>query len=593
MADSKSQDSGNRYDVHAHAGTASGTPTEPLKDSSPVDVVGTLNAIARQQGAHGASLRYFGGCLVLAGLVALLCFAPALVPLAFLGFVATCLPYRVWSFTRRKWVFFLVDYCYFANLAAAAFLVWAPTHAGWEAAVYASCEGPLAGALVAWQCAWVMGSPDHIITVLMHSLPGLALFAHRHLAHTRQPLQLAAALAAALTGPAATVPTVEAPGPGASSGMGRYTSEVTYQQQQEYGSGGGDGLGAAAAAAAAAAVGATAAGAGAHATAAGAGAGLLRRLVAAADVARGRVPCGAGAVRSWAGQATGAVAGVCNAAADSPVAYTTTAFSSASSAASASASRAVAAASSSAGAAAAAFSTSRAAAAAGAGAAAAAAGSAFEPAPTADAAASCSGGLAAAATVGAGAGPALCYAAPLPPAACPAPAWLWLAAAPLLFYLAWQLLYFVVVQVCYRRLILARGYDTSYRSLARRAQRSRSALNRVVRRGGVARRLILFGLLQFVFTLATLALAVVTYHSYGAAVAWQVVKFLLPMYLGAVHTCERAPTQELRAAAAQMAAAGLLAAPAAEALRAEAAGKQQRLEGQGQGQAAVKGPVGK
>lgn len=40
-----------------------------------------------------------------------------------------------------------------------------------------------------------------------------------------------------------------------------------------------------------------------------------------------------------------------------------------------------------------------------------------------------------------------CYAMPLPPTACPAPAWLWLAAAPMLFYLAWQLLYFVVVQV--------------------------------------------------------------------------------------------------------------------------------------------------
>lgn len=167
------------------------------------------------------------------------------------------------------------------------------------------------------------------------------------------------------------------------------------------------------------------------------------------------------------------------------------------------------------------------------------------------------------------------------------------------------------------------------------------------------------GLLQLLFTLVTLALAVATYHSVEAAVAWQVgasgggrvgvlwrgslrsaisgsgsieaartamvqsldeegwagpkpqlhvcctmripcltrhvprqpaaqvVKLLLPLYLGAVHTCERAPVQELRAAAAQMAAAGLLAAPAAEALRAEAlraeaAGKH-RVEGKARG----------
>ena len=53
--------------------------------------------------------------------------------------------------------------------------------------------------------------------------------------------------------------------------------------------------------------------------------------------------------------------------------------------------------------------------------------------------------------------------------------------------------YVHAVQVCSRRLILARGYDTSYRSLARRAQRSGSALNRLVRSGGVARRLLMFG----------------------------------------------------------------------------------------------------
>ncbi|KAG2447500.1 hypothetical protein HYH02_007426 [Chlamydomonas schloesseri] len=508
MANSKN-DEGIRFEVHAHAETEKSTSVDARKDSSAaVDVVGALNSIARQQA--GSPLLYFGGCLVLSGLVGLVCFAPALCPLAFLGFVATCLPYRVFSFTKRKWAFFLVDYCYFANLAAAAFFVWAPGHAGWEAAVYGGCEGPLAGALVAWQCAWVMGSPDHIITVLMHSLPGLALFCHRYLSHTRQPLQLAAAMAA-------------------QAGLGRAAAGTLQQQQAcAYSVGGGD----AAAVAAAAAVEGGAGGL--AATAAGLG-GPLRRLAAVAGVARGRVPCGGDLVGALA---AGQLADLASAA-GSPTAA----------------------------------------------AAAVAAGGGGARVSAASAAAgatarvcSSSGGMATGArSTAMTTTAAVCYAAPLPPTACPSPAWLWLAAAPLLSYLAWQLAYFVIVQVCCRRLILARGYDTSYRSLARRAQRSGSVLNRIVRRGGIARRLFMYGLLQFLFTLATLGLAVATYYSFEAAAAWQLVKFLLPLYLGAVHVSERAPAQELRAAAVQMAAVGLLAAPAAEALHGAAdAGKKRK-----------------
>ena len=32
-----------------------------------------------------------------------------------------------------------------------------------EAVVYVLCEGPLAAALIAWQCSWVMCSADHTI----------------------------------------------------------------------------------------------------------------------------------------------------------------------------------------------------------------------------------------------------------------------------------------------------------------------------------------------------------------------------------------------------------------------------------------------
>lgn len=56
-----------------------------------------------------------------------------------------------------------------------------------------------------------------------------------------------------------------------------------------------------------------------------------------------------------------------------------------------------------------------------------------------------------------------CYAGPVGPAAAPAPAVVWLVAAPLGFYAVWQLGYFLLVQVVFRRVIVEGGYDTSYR----------------------------------------------------------------------------------------------------------------------------------
>lgn len=55
----------------------------------------------------------------------------------------------------------MIDFCYFVNVATAIYLLWFPQHTGLEALVYALSDGPLAGALVAWQCPWVFGSEEH------------------------------------------------------------------------------------------------------------------------------------------------------------------------------------------------------------------------------------------------------------------------------------------------------------------------------------------------------------------------------------------------------------------------------------------------
>lgn len=60
-------------------------------------------------------------------------------------------------------MFYLIDFCYFVNIATAVFLVWFPNNAQLEALVYALADGPIAGALVAWQCPWVFGSGEHTV----------------------------------------------------------------------------------------------------------------------------------------------------------------------------------------------------------------------------------------------------------------------------------------------------------------------------------------------------------------------------------------------------------------------------------------------
>lgn len=76
----------------------------------------------------------------------------------------------------------------------------------------------------------------------------------------------------------------------------------------------------------------------------------------------------------------------------------------------------------------------------------------------------------------------------------------WLLAAPLAFYAAWQAAYFLLVQVLVRRHIIGRRLDTSYRCLTRRAARADNVWARLVLRGGTARRLAAYGLLQLAFT---------------------------------------------------------------------------------------------
>ena len=146
--------------------------------------------------SKGHQKPFFYGLLFLSASSFAVAARPDLVPLAFLLFALTTLPVRALSFARKKWGFFMIDFCYFANAAVAAWLVAEERGGGggggggegggggnngndeMKAAVVALAEGPLAAAALAWRCSWCPGmAPSHLISTLVHVLPGAALFA--------------------------------------------------------------------------------------------------------------------------------------------------------------------------------------------------------------------------------------------------------------------------------------------------------------------------------------------------------------------------------------------------------------------------------
>mmetsp|Transcript_36962 Transcript_36962/g.95863 ORF Transcript_36962/g.95863 Transcript_36962/m.95863 type:complete len:460 (-) Transcript_36962:215-1594(-) len=131
-------------------------------------------------GSHDDTLNFVCGATAF-GLMAFLAgAAPGLIPSMYICFFTYMVPLRTVYFFKRKWQFFLIDFCYWVNIATVIFLLFYPTSERFSALVFSMNEGPLSGALVVWQCAWVFGSREHTFSTLMHLLPGLAVHCNRY-----------------------------------------------------------------------------------------------------------------------------------------------------------------------------------------------------------------------------------------------------------------------------------------------------------------------------------------------------------------------------------------------------------------------------
>ncbi|XP_047320716.1 glycerophosphocholine acyltransferase 1-like [Impatiens glandulifera] len=91
----------------------------------------------------------------------------------------TFVPLRWIYYRYKKWHYYLLDFCYYANTISLVMLLFYPTHERLFMVCFSFAEGPLAWALIVWRCSLVFSSVDKLISVLIHLLPGLVFFINR------------------------------------------------------------------------------------------------------------------------------------------------------------------------------------------------------------------------------------------------------------------------------------------------------------------------------------------------------------------------------------------------------------------------------
>ncbi|KAB2077119.1 hypothetical protein ES319_A06G081700v1 [Gossypium barbadense] len=119
------------------------------------------------------------GVLGFGGFCFLLGARPQDIPYVYCLFYVIFVPLR-WIYYRfKKWHYYLLDFCYYANTIFLFDLLLYPSNEKLFLVCFSFAEGPLAWALIVWRCSLVFSSVDKIISVLIHLLPGIVFFTIR------------------------------------------------------------------------------------------------------------------------------------------------------------------------------------------------------------------------------------------------------------------------------------------------------------------------------------------------------------------------------------------------------------------------------
>ncbi|KAK9101460.1 hypothetical protein Scep_024890 [Stephania cephalantha] len=104
---------------------------------------------------------------------------PQDIPYVYCLWYVTFVPLR-WIYYRfKKWHYYLLDFCYYANTFFLVMILLYPKNEKLFMVCFSFAEGPLAWALIVWRCSLVFSSADKIVSVLIHLLPGIVFFTIR------------------------------------------------------------------------------------------------------------------------------------------------------------------------------------------------------------------------------------------------------------------------------------------------------------------------------------------------------------------------------------------------------------------------------
>ncbi|KAK2358624.1 glycerophosphocholine acyltransferase [Trifolium repens] len=104
---------------------------------------------------------------------------PQDIPCLYCLFYVFFVPLRWIYYKFKKWHYYLLDFCYYANAIFVVDLIFYPRNEKFFMVCFSFAEGPLAWALIVWRCSLVFSSFDKILSVLVHLLPGIVFFTIR------------------------------------------------------------------------------------------------------------------------------------------------------------------------------------------------------------------------------------------------------------------------------------------------------------------------------------------------------------------------------------------------------------------------------
>ncbi|RLN25213.1 hypothetical protein C2845_PM07G13710 [Panicum miliaceum] len=111
------------------------------------------------------------GVLGFGGFCYLLGARPQDVPYVYCLFYVIFVPLRWIYYRYKKWHYYLLDFCYYANTFLLVMILFYPKDEKLFMVCFSFAEGPLAWALIVWRCSLVFSSFDKLVSVLIHLLP--------------------------------------------------------------------------------------------------------------------------------------------------------------------------------------------------------------------------------------------------------------------------------------------------------------------------------------------------------------------------------------------------------------------------------------